>query len=118
MKARISVVLAAALAFAAGGAVQAKSISRIIAEMGLSPADFEVVSATSNGLLNAGTPSVGAERAWVNEDTGSNGTVRIQSVQGNCVVLQHVVQPEGTGNTRDIRTRRCKSADGNWLLAP
>ncbi|SDW73070.1 hypothetical protein SAMN05444358_1011611 [Ruegeria halocynthiae] len=118
MKAYVYTALVAALSFGTGGIAQAKSLSRIIAEMGLSPADFEVLSATSNALLSSGSPSIGQERAWLNQDTGSKGTVRVQNVQDNCVILQHVVQPEGAEQTRDIRTRRCKTADGNWILTP
>lgn len=118
MTARISIALVTALILGAGGVVQAKPISRIIAEMGLSPADFEVVNATSNAMLSAGKPTVGQERSWVSEDTGSKGTIRVQSVQGNCVTLKHTIQPEGTGQSREIGTRRCRTADGNWLLAP
>jgi len=118
MKTRIATILVAAAIFSAGGVAQAKPISRIIAEMGLSPADFEVVSATSNALLSSGTPQVGQERAWINQSTGSKATVRVQSIQDNCVILQHMVQPNGGAEARDIRTRRCKTADGKWILAP
>ncbi len=98
--------------------VEAKPLSRIIAEMGLSPADFEVVNAASNALLTSGTPSVGQERSWKNNDTGSKGTIRVRSVQGNCVGLQHVIQPEGGDQSREIRTRRCNDGNGNWILTP
>lgn len=118
MKARKIFTLLTLAAFATAGAVQAKSLSRIIAEMGLSPADFEVVSATSNAMLSGGMPSVGQERNWINEETGSKGTIRVQAVQGNCVNLQHFVQPAGAEETREIRTRRCKDASGNWILTP
>ncbi|MDA7967251.1 hypothetical protein [Ruegeria sp.] len=118
MKARNIFTLLTLAAIATAGAVQAKSLSRIIAEMGLSPADFEVVSATSNAMLSSGTPSVGQERSWVNEDTGSKGTIRVRAVEGNCVSLQHFVQPAGAEETREIRTRRCKDASGNWILTP
>ncbi|MEX0308509.1 MAG: hypothetical protein AB3N12_14080 [Ruegeria sp.] len=118
MKAFIYTALVAALFLGTNGNAQAKPLSRIIAEMGLSPADFEVLNATSNALLSSGSPSVGQERAWLNQDTGSKGTIRIQSVQDNCVILQHVVQPEGSEQSRDIRTRRCMTADGNWILTP
>lgn len=117
MTARISLVLAA-LSILAAGAVQAKPLSRIIAEMGLTPQDFEIVSATSNAILTGGTPSVGQERAWTNDATGSTGTVRVGAVQGDCVTLQHSVQPGGAEQSRQVSTRRCKDANGNWLLAP
>lgn len=118
MKAFFYSALVTVLLLGSSGIAQAKPISRIIAEMGLSPADFEVLSATSNALLSSGSPSVGQERAWLNQDTGSKGTIRVHSVQNNCVILQHVVQPEGAEQARDIRTRRCRTADGNWILAP
>lgn len=118
MKARISfaVVVLSVAGFAI--AAQAKPISRIIAEMGLSPADFEVLNAASDSLFASGVPSNGAERSWVNEDTGSKGTIRVNGVDGNCVRLQHFIQPEGGDQTREVRTRRCKDAEGNWVLAP
>ncbi len=118
MKAFFYSALVTVLLLVSSGIAQAKPISRIIAEMGLSPADFEVLSATSNALLSSGSPSVGQERAWLNQDTGSKGTIRVHSVQNNCVILQHIVQPEGAEQARDIRTRRCRTADGNWILAP
>lgn len=100
------------------GTAHAKPLSRIIAEMGLTPTDFEVVNAASNTLLSNGTPSVGKEQSWVNEATGSEGTIRVANVQGNCVELQHVIHPEGADQTREIRTRRCQDASGNWIMAP
>lgn len=116
MAARFTLVFAVVLSV--GAAVHAKPLSRIIAEMGLSPADFEVVNATANSLLSSGAPSTGQERAWTNAETGSKGTVRVQGVQGNCVQLQHIVQPAGEDTTRDIRTRRCNDGNGNWILTP
>ncbi|WP_120634307.1 hypothetical protein [Ruegeria sp. EL01] len=100
------------------GAAHAKPLSRIIAEMGLTPADFEVVSVASNTLLSNGNPSVGKEQSWVNEATGSTGTIRVGNVQGNCVELQHFIQPEGSDQIREIRTRRCQDASGKWIMAP
>lgn len=100
------------------GTAQAKPLSRIIAEMGLSPADFQVLDAASKTLLSGGTPAVGAQQSWDNPETGSKGTVRVQEVRGNCVQLQHSVQPGGADAPRQIRTRRCRDAGGNWLLTP
>ncbi|MGI9368601.1 MAG: hypothetical protein ACR2O2_07155 [Ruegeria sp.] len=118
MKAWISTVLIVFTVFGSASGAQAKSISRIIAEMGLSPEDFQVVSDASDALLKSGTPSVGKERAWSNESTGSKGTVRIRDVRQNCAHLQHFVQPAGADASREIRTRRCRDANGNWILTP
>ncbi len=118
MKRWLVFALVVPLMLGSGGVATGKPLSRIIAEMGLSPADFEVVNVAANTLLAQGAPSVGQERKWTNPDTGSEGTVRVQAVEGNCVILQHVIDPEGKGQTRDIRTRRCRDADGNWFMAP
>lgn len=118
MKAWISPVLAIVVALSLSVAVQAKPLSRIISELGLTPADFEVLSATADAMLTSSAPSTGQEREWVNDATGSKGTIRVVGVQDNCVDLQHFVRPAGADQTRQVKTRRCRDADGNWLLAP
>ncbi len=118
MKAWISAALIVFTVLGATSGVQAKSISRIIAEMGLSPEDFQVLSDMSDALLKSGTPSVGKERSWINETSGSKGTIRVRDVRENCVHLQHFVQPAGADASREIRTRRCRDANGNWILTP
>jgi surface antigen len=118
MKAWISSTLLAVAMLGSAPIAQAQTISRIIADMGLSPADFEILSATSAAMLADGTPRVGEESTWVNDDTGSKGTVRVRDVRDNCVHLQHFIQPEGADQTREVRTRRCRDAGGNWILTP
>lgn len=118
MKARKFVAILALVGISAGIGAQAQSLSRIIADMGLSPEDFNIVNATADQMLAGGTPPVGTERAWMNDATGSKGTIRVRDVRDNCVSLQHVIQPGGTDQTRDIRTRRCQDAGGNWILTP
>ena len=97
---------------------QAKPLSRILAELGLSPADFEMQSAASASLFARGRPAAGQEASWSNPDTGSKGTVRVREMRGDCAHLQHFIVPAGTGETREIRTRRCLDANGNWILTP
>ncbi|WP_298849822.1 hypothetical protein [uncultured Ruegeria sp.] len=118
MKAKILTAIAACGVLLMTNVAEAKPLSRIIAEMGLSPADFEVVNAASNALLTSGTPSVGQKQSWKNDDTGSKGTIRVRNVQGSCVSLQHVIQPDGGDQSREIRTRRCNDGNGNWILTP
>jgi len=118
MKTWIFTILATALILGTTPRVQAQSISRIIADMGLSPADFEVLNATSAAMLASGSPRVGEESTWVNDATGSRGTIRIRDVRDNCVHLQHFIQAAGATNSREIRTRRCRDANGNWILTP
>ncbi|WP_367647385.1 hypothetical protein [Ruegeria arenilitoris] len=118
MTVRLPVALFALFLSGAVGAVDAKPLSRIIAEMGLSPEDYQVLDATTSSMLAGGTPSVGQERNWVNEKTGTKGTVRIRDVKDNCVHFQHFVQPSGAAPNPEIRTRQCKDASGNWILTP
>ncbi len=118
MKARVFFALALLSMAGVTTTVSAKPLSRIIAEMGLSPADFEVANKASRSLLTDGTPSVGKEIGWSNGETGSKGTIRIDAVEGNCVRLQHDIQPEGKEASRGVRTRQCKDAGGNWVMAP
>ena len=80
--------------------------------------DYQVLDATTSSMLAGGTPSVGQERNWVNEKTGTKGTVRIRDVKDNCVHFQHFVQPSGAAPNPEIRTRQCKDASGNWILTP
>ncbi|WP_170517775.1 hypothetical protein [Ruegeria atlantica] len=118
MKAWISSTVVAITILGTSLGVQAQTISRIIADMGLSPADFEILSATSDAMLAGGVPRVGAESNWVNDETGSKGTIRVRDVRDNCVHLQHFIRPEGADQTREVRTRRCRDAGGKWILTP
>ncbi len=118
MKARIFSTLVAIAVIGATTAVQSKPLSRIIAEMGLSPADFNVLNAASDAMLSGSVPQVGEESTWTNDETGSKGTIRVRDVRDNCVHLQHFIQPEGVDQTREVRTRRCRDASGNWILTP
>lgn len=111
-------ILAAVVSLGLGGIAQAKPLSRIIAEMGLTPEDFEVVNATADQMLASGSISAGEESSWVNEATGSKGTIRVRDIRDNCVHLQHFILPEGSDQSREVRTRRCRDADGNWILTP
>ncbi|WP_237218032.1 hypothetical protein [Ruegeria lacuscaerulensis] len=118
MMARIISATVLAVALTAGTLSDAKPLSRIIAEMGLSPDDFKVVNATADAMLESGRPQVGAEQSWSNPESGSKGTIRVQGVRDNCVQLQHFIQPDGTDQTREVGTQRCRSADGKWILTP
>ncbi|MCA0927795.1 hypothetical protein [Ruegeria profundi] len=118
MTARILSTLVAICVLATASTGQAKPLSRIIAEMGLTPADFNVLNAASTAMLSGSTPQVGEERVWTNDETGSKGTIRVRDVRDNCVHLQHIIQPEGADQPREVRTRRCRDASGNWILTP
>lgn len=112
----MAAILAAALAV--GAAEAQKSISRMISDLGLSPADFQMMNAATDQLVVQGRPSVGRQVSWSNPDTQSKGVVKVRAVRDNCAHLQHFIYPGGTAQPREIRTRLCQDAGGNWLLAP
>jgi len=105
---------------ALGGAVPvlAKPLSEIIRNTGLTPDDFAIMKETAQSLFVTSTPSVGREKTWSNPDSKSQGTVRLMSVQGNCVVVRHSYQAKGSDKTGQISNRQCKTADGKWVLEP
>ena len=116
MKTLISLVAAGSI-FMAGVAL-AKPLSRIIAETGLSPDDFALLTATADAMLDGGTPQVGDESTWTSTESGAKGQIRVRDVRGNCVHLQHFIEPANTDQIREVRTRRCQDADGNWIVTP
>ncbi len=107
-----------AILVAMSGAADAKSLSRILAETGLSSEDFDLMGQYASGLYQRGSPKTGASAQWVNGDSGASGTVTLQEVKGNCVLLRHEALAGGKDKPVLIHTRRCKNADGVWVLQP
>lgn len=101
-----------------GAVVQAKPLSRILAESGLSSEDFDLMGQYAAGLYERGTPKAGASVQWSNSESGAAGTVRLQETGGNCVLLRHEATAGGKDKPILIHTRRCKNADGIWVLQP
>ncbi len=112
------IVVALALAFGSAGNVEAKSLSRIVASVGLAPEDFNILSETARKLYDIPNPQPGKIATWTNPDSGSHGRVRLAAVRKNCVFIQHFVYPKGDTTATELRTQICKSADGRWLLHP
>ncbi|MBL4769248.1 MAG: hypothetical protein JKY94_16340 [Rhodobacteraceae bacterium] len=94
----------------------AKSMAKILSDSGLSPRDFTIMTEQAETLYVAVTPRKGASTKWQNDDSQSYGVVQLVAVQGNCVLLRHLVHPKGIQKAREIRTRRCKTSEGNWIL--
>ncbi len=97
-------------------APQAQPLSKMLADSGLSPADFKLLGAAEMDLLRRSGLRAGHERAWSNPDSGARGTVRAVAVRGNCVDLLHVIHAEGRPEPAELQIKMCKSADGRWLL--
>lgn len=97
---------------------QAKSLSRIIADAGLTPEDHAIMRDTARSLYTAANPPVGRILSWRNPESGSHGKVRLAGMRGNCAFIQHFAYAAGQTTPYEIRNQRCKSDDGRWLLVP
>jgi surface antigen len=98
--------------------VMAKSLSRIIADSGLSPQDFDMMRTAEHTLYATASPKVGKTANWDNPQSGSRGSVKLDSMQSGCAMLHHVVYPKGRPQALELRNRMCKSSDGRWLVTP
>ncbi|MCL6283848.1 hypothetical protein M3P21_09935 [Ruegeria sp. 2012CJ41-6] len=115
------IILTLCLSFALVGLAaqsQAKPLSRIIAESGLSPEDFQLMQQAMGQLVVNGVPQVGKTVAWDNPATKSSGSVTLQEMRDNCGFLQQLAHPKGAEQPVQIRSRMCQQADGKWLLVP
>lgn len=117
MKYLATVLLTLALFGGLPHAAAAKPLSKILAQSGMSPQDFDMMAAAEKSLYVSTTPRTGQSASWKNPETGSNGTVRIDAVKGNCVDLLSLVFPKGGTKELKLQTRMCKSAEGKWLLS-
>lgn len=106
------------LALAGPHGAAAKTLARLIGDIGLSPADHTLLSAAADSLFLGNPPTAGDRQSWTNPDTGSNGSVQVEEVRDNCAIIRHEIVPGGDRPRREIRTRRCRNAEGKWLLAP
>ncbi|MGR3614803.1 MAG: hypothetical protein ACU0BB_02015 [Paracoccaceae bacterium] len=96
---------------------QAQSLSRMLAKTGLAPEDFLSMGAAARSLYDRANPSVGSTNSWANKNTGSNGTVKLESLSGGCAVLLHTLRAASKPEPQPIRTKHCKGADGTWHLS-
>ena len=113
-----NLLCACAVLIAFGATAEAKSLSRILAETGLSSEDFDLMGQYAAGLYVRGAPQSGSSAKWTNEESGASGTVTLDKFADNCVWLRHEAMAGGGGKPVLIHTRRCKNADGIWVLQP
>lgn len=112
------IAAAAAIAMAAPVGGMAKPLGKILADSGLSPQDFDLLSATEKKLYIPAVKPVGSTLSWSNPDTGAHGEVRLAAVRGDCVFIEHIVYPRDETVPIELKPQMCKAADGRWLLAP
>lgn len=98
----------------AAGTVEARSLSKTLARTGLAPQDMTLMTATADRLFDP-APQAGQHRDWSNPESGSTGTVRILSVDGDCAVLLHEFHAAGRDRAQSVEMRRCRDAQGAWV---
>jgi len=99
-------------------ALSAKPLSKIIREIGLTPDDYTLLSASGQSLYDTSSPRAGKVVSWTNPDSKSHGTARLAALRDNCAYVQHMVFPKGAVKSKEIRTRVCRDANGKWVLQP
>lgn len=118
MKRIFSVVLLAGVMAIGAGGLAAKPLGKIIREIGLTPDDFEMLSASGQSLYMTETPRPGRVVSWSNPTSKSRGTARLAAMRDNCAYVQHFVFPKGAQKSKEIRIRVCRNAQGKWQLQP
>lgn len=115
-----SVVLAVLLCFAiATGRVSAQgSISNMLDDLGLSKEDYRLLRSAAESLYTSDEPFVGMSTSWKNSKSGSYGTVELTKVEDRCVSIKHLFHIGSRNAEAQHLSRRCRSSDGRWLLAP
>lgn len=118
MRHLVKLIVALAIVMSAPVGVMAKPLSKILADSGLSPQDFDLLTATEKELYIPTVKSAGTKLSWSNPESGARGEVRLAAVRGDCVFIEHLVYPKGGTEPIVLRPEMCKAADGRWLLAP
>ncbi len=62
----------------------AQRLSRIMADSGLTPEGFNILSETARPLYDAATPQPGRKVIRTNGESGSLGTVRLATMRDGC----------------------------------
>ena len=114
----ISACLVVVALMLGASALSAKSLSKIIREIGLTPDDYSMLSLSGQSLYETASPRPGKVVSWTNPDSKSHGTAKLAAMRDNCAYVQHLVFPKGATKSTEIRNRVCRDANGNWVLQP
>lgn len=98
-------------------AVQAQGLGGLVADTGLKSSDHAMMREAGARLYTVESPAVGATEDWSNEETGARGRVELTGFDGECAELHHVFQVRNRA-TDQFRSRRCRTPEGAWQIAP
>ena len=96
--------------------LQANSLTKSLRNSGLSPEDIEIMTGQAASLYTSRSLRIGDKAEWKNDDSGTIGSVEILAIEGNCVKLGHVFTTSKRNKPQRMKLRRCKDADGNWIM--
>ncbi|SLN09514.1 hypothetical protein PEL8287_00007 [Roseovarius litorisediminis] len=97
--------------------VQAQGLARMLDESGIEPESLAIMQDTAKSLYTANGKAIGDNKKWTNEKTGTAGRVEIVDLKNNCVQLFHRVEAGRSGKVTELRTWRCRTANGDWQMS-
>ncbi|MGR3804968.1 hypothetical protein [Marinibacterium profundimaris] len=97
---------------------QAQPISQILRRTGLTQADINIMTQSASTLYRGDSRTVGSEADWSNPDTGASGKSMLVAFADDCADVRHTVITQRRPEPQEFTFRNCKTADGNWMLAP
>lgn len=112
------ILFPALIAAAMTSAVLAQGLMNTFKEVGLNNDDFGHLRSAAESLYTAESPTIGSKATWQNADTQSHGEVELTEFDGTCATMEHVFRVGATKEVYKMPGRRCKSEDGQWLIAP
>lgn len=110
------VFVLAALSVIGVAPVQARTLTKMLADSGLTPEDIDMMSGEAASLYTSASRRTGDKAEWKNDSSGAFGSVKIIAIEGKCITLDHVFKTRKNRDFQSTRTRRCQAADGSWQL--
>jgi hypothetical protein len=88
--------------------------------LSLNNADFSLLVDAANGLLRKSPLRIGASTSWRNQQTGSNGTIRVKKTFHQdgmlCHTLSYETIPAATPPANTTVLNWCKTPDNQWKI--
>jgi hypothetical protein len=88
--------------------------------LSLNNADFSLLVDAANGLLRKSPLRIGTSTSWRNQQTGSNGTIRVTKTFHQdgmlCHTLSYETIPAATPPANTTVLNWCKTPDNQWKI--
>ena len=118
---RLSMAIYLSILLASKGDAQLTGFYPIGANsLSLNNADFSLLVDAANGLLRKSPLRIGASTSWRNQQTGSNGTIRVTKTFHQdgmlCHTLSYETIPAATPPANTTVLNWCKTPDNQWKI--